>query len=191
MADLLTLDPASNTGWCLSPPFREVMRIRIGSWRVPKDSTTQQKCSFLAVNLNKLLSENEVMYAAVEIPNANMGSRKVTKKTPLGFEQEVEMTGNAKTQNQLWAIHGAMIAVLSCWGIPYRTIAPRTWRTALGIPGGDDAPAECKRRLEKHGVHVPNKDAAEAGGIQYWLQNHYRRFMAEDEALAKMAGRST
>ncbi len=166
------------------------MRIRLGSWRCPDKATTQEKCAFLAVNLTALLSENEVMFAAVEVPNANMGKRKVTKVTPLGFEHDVELTGNAKTQNQLWAIHGALIGVLACFGIPYRTIAPPVWRKALGIAGGEDSPAECKRRLEKHGVHVANKDQAEAGGIQFWLQNHYRRFMAEDAAIAKMQRRA-
>lgn len=175
----------------MSPPFREVERIRVGSWQLPMGATIQLKVQVLTRQLVQLCQSEKVGYAAVETPMAAPRKRReITKQTPLGFEKVVVSDGDTKSQNQLWAIHGAIIAVLSAFGIPHRAVGVKEWRAEVlqnGNISGDDAKRVCREKLEARNVYVPNVDAAEAGGILFWLQGRYRRFLAEDEALRRSA----
>lgn len=188
--ELLSLDPATSCGWGLSPPFREVERIRVGSWQLPPGAAIQVKVATLTQRLIKLCQTEKIGYAAIEIPLESRGKREIVKQTPLGFEKVTVAGGSRGSTNQLWAIHGACIAVLSAFGIPFRAVGVKEWRADVlgnGNMSGDDSKRLCREKLEARNVMVPNVDAAEAGGVLFWLQRHYRRFIAEDAALRKAA----
>lgn len=191
MGELLGLDPATRLGWALSPPFREVERIRVGSWQAPTGAPTHEKCAALAGHLADLCRSTRIIYAAIEVPMSSPPRmRKVAKQTPLGIEVEEVAAGSLHAQNVLWAIHGAVVAILASFGIPFRTVSVPTWRAEVlgnGRMKNDEAKRLCKERLEARGVHVPNLDAAEAGGLLFFAQRHYRRWQAEDEALRRSA----
>ncbi|MCW5697338.1 MAG: hypothetical protein KIS96_11485 [Bauldia sp.] len=175
----------------MSPPFREVERIRVGSWQLPAGAPTHEKCAALAGHLNNLCRTTAIGYAVLELPmSAPPARRKVVKETPLGLQVEEVAAGSIQAQTILWSLHGAAVAVLASWGVPFRTVAVSTWRKDVlgsGRLKNDEAKRLCREKLEARGVHVPNIDAAEGGALMIYAQRHYRRWQAEDEALRRSA----
>lgn len=191
MAELLGLDIATRAGWGLSPPFREVERIRVGSWQLPTGAPTHEKCAALASHLTDLCRKTTIIYAAIEAPmSAPPPRKKVMRKTALGIEVEEVAAGSLQAQNVLWGLHGAAVAILGMFGIPYRVVAVSTWRAEVlgsGRIKNVDAKRLCKAKLEARGVHVQNTDSAEGGALMIYAQRHYRRWQAEDAALGRSA----
>lgn len=182
---LLALDPATRTGWALTP--KDKTRIECGSWKADDEAKTiGEKCADLARQIDGFLKRWPVSYALVEVPimvPPRQTKRQVT--TPLGMDvEETVSAGSVKAQAMLWAIHGMVMSQLGLRNIPVRTISPATWRKGLfGKAHGmqaEQVKKRCKAELERDGVRVPNLDAAEAGMMAIYLRQHLDRWLIED-----------
>jgi len=187
---LLSLDPSTRTGYALCEPFTGRPVIRCGSWHAPKGEDTYRS-RFLGRELIRLLKEEQITRAAIEIPMAvPPAPRKVQKVTALGFETVMETQGSVQTQNLLNGIHHVLCFTLAMYRIPFHRVGVKEWRKhTLGngnIPGAESK-KRCKSLLESMGVYVANQDEAEAGGILLWLNGHERRFREEDALRARAA----
>lgn len=186
-----TIDGATRTGWAVASATSGVPRMRVGSWQAPPGSSTRQKIDFHRERLVKFIREEGIGYFFVEQPTFGVTEKEVTIQTPIGFEKKTKLSGQAGVQNELWALHGAFIAIIGAFNIPYRTALAVSWRAGLwrgeGRMGGDEAKRRCKEMLAKHDIYCPNKDAAEAGAMAFYANLMLRRWQAEDELLARRA----
>jgi hypothetical protein len=179
---LLSLDIAKRTGWGLCEPSPRPS-IRLGSWQLG-DGVIQDRCHVLARKIIATIRSEGVTYAIIETPQSGVGEREVIEETKLGFERKRKLFGSIGTQTQLWALHGAAVAILGAMKVPYRTVSPATWRKGVfgnGRMPGTEAKRKSRELLEGMGVVVPNYDAAEAGALAIFANAHLRHWQAEDE----------
>lgn len=196
--ELLAIDPGSQTGWALSPPYREVVRIRLGSWEIPKGKSVpiNEKRGWLRYHLSELLDREPVGYAAVEQPD--MGVRSARRRAgggkglPLDDAPEPEKGsgGDIRSTIILWSLFSTITTVLELRGIHYRAVPVKTWRKEIlgnGNISGEESKRICRERLEARDVRVRNVNQAEAGGLLHYLDRFHRRWQDEDEALRRSA----
>lgn len=165
--------------------------MRVGSWQATPNSYTREKIDLLGANLVRFIREERIGFFFVEQPISGIGEKEVTVKTPIGFEKQMKLQGQASTQSELWAIHGALIAIIGAFRIPYRTGLAVSWRAGLwrgeGRMAGDEAKRRCKELLDKHDIYCRNKDQAEAGGMLFYANLMLKRWQQEDELRARQA----
>lgn len=145
----------------------------------------------LAAHLVKLTGEEQIAYVGIEIPISDVHAAEVVEETEFGLMKRRKVFGSVKAVAQLWAYHGAIVAIVSSLGIPYRAEAVRTWRAAVWKGGGNMKKAvaveKCRTLCHQFEIHAPNDDARTAAAMMFWLNASYRHFTAEDALRARVA----
>lgn len=183
---LLALDPAAvRTGYALSEPWSSGRpRMKLGSWRLDNNRTIQERVGDAQQHLRGVLDQVEVAYAFVEIPMSGISEREVIVEGRMGPEKVMKRSGDIRTQNQLWAMHGAVCAILAAFEIPYRYDGPKTWRKSVFSNGNmkaKEAVAHCRDLCTKLDVYAANDDERSAAAMMVYLNGHLRRWQLEDQ----------
>lgn len=186
--ELAAFDPATRTGWAVGPAFHGNTRpnFEVGSWQLPEKSPVHECCEHLAAHAVLFFGRHKVEFVAIEVPQSGLHEKEQVIDGPMGPEKIKKPVGNIKTQNRLWAYHGALVAVVSSLRIPYRVVSVGEWRKSVFGKwhiSSEEAKDGCKQLLYNCRIHCANADAAEAGGIFFYLNGHYRRWLQEDDIL--------
>lgn len=117
--------------------------------------------------LRPMLVSHGVQHMAIEEPLRSDLKRREADGT------ETALT-NMRTYLRLYGLRGHAIEVARSLNIPCEEINQSTWRKAfLGNGRGDKDMAMAQCKLLRW--NVPNKDAAEACGVAFWLAGHLRQ----------------
>jgi len=179
---MLCLDISTNCGWAYGVPWSGVPRMVVGTWKLPKGATHQQRSHAIARELAGFLRGQPVDIAGIEIPQKGMAPRIVKTVGEMGDEFSTIKGGTLDSQNLLWSLNGAAQAVFAINSIPVRDIGVKEWRKDIfgnGNIKGDESKRRSKAELIRYGIDVSNQDEAEAGMMLVWLNNRRRRVMLE------------
>jgi Holliday junction resolvasome RuvABC endonuclease subunit len=183
MAVIVAIDGATRSGVAVAEPSSGIPKMELFTWQAPEKRPIQEKIEYLVEHLIRLIGNIQVLYAAVEIPQSGIGSRRTYVETPDGIQINYKLGGNAGTQAQLWAMHGAYVGVLHSHDIQYRGVGVREWRKAIlgnGNMKKDEAKKASRDMCFRLGIDAKNNDTAEAAMILLYANGNYRRWLVED-----------
>lgn len=156
------LDVATRTGLAIMDGDR---LLHVEAFR-PKGKEDHEIFQGFRTWLRPLLISHGVEHAAVEEPLRS----DLKRRNPDGTEEALT---NMRTYLRLYGLRAHAIEICAALNIPCEEVNQATWRKAfLGNGRGDKdmALAQCKLLRWP----VPNKDAAEACGVAWWLGGHLR-----------------
>lgn len=126
--------------------------------------------------LQSWLIEHEIHRVAIEaVIVSNTTRTKTVVDTSADFAgqalRKVEVAGTSLDAiYRIYGLNFVAATVCSRLGIPCEFVAQTTWRKAfLGNGRPKDAKDEAVRQCRRLGIDVSSKDAAEAAGILWWL----------------------
>jgi Holliday junction resolvasome RuvABC endonuclease subunit len=184
MAVIIAIDGATRSGVAVAEPSSGIPKMELFTWQAPEKRPIQEKIEYLVDFLECLIAKDKVLYAAIEIPQSGIGSKRTFVETPDGIKANYALGGNAGTQAQLWAMHGCFVGVLHSRQIPYRGIGVKEWRKAILGNGNikkDDAKKASVEMCFRLGFNPKNKDQAEAAMILLYANGNYRHWLLEDQ----------
>jgi hypothetical protein len=156
------LDVATRTGLAI---FDGEKLIHVEAFR-PAGKEDPEIFHGFRVWLRAILVAHEVQHAAMEEPLRS----DLKRREPDGTETALT---NMRTYLRLYGLRGHVREICYALNIPCEEVNQSSWRKAfLGNGRGDKdmAMAQCKLLRWP----VPNKDAAEACGVAWWLNGHIR-----------------
>lgn len=170
---ILGLDAAQHTGWALYDTGASPSAIRVGVLKAVGDDY-EHKSASLGFALMKLIKGDRPDFIVIEMPIRSQPARQVRKVKFMGEEQVEEASGSGLnaviSSNQMV---GAVCAVVGCYGIPFETVAPVTWRKqflGFGTNKGwqrKDWKKAVRDRCAQKKIVVTNDDQADAVGIAF------------------------
>jgi Holliday junction resolvasome RuvABC endonuclease subunit len=116
--------------------------------------------------LRPMLIAHRVEHAAIEEPLRS----DLKRRNPDGTEEALT---NMRTYLRLYGLRAHAIEVFRSLNIPWNEVNQSSWRKAFLANGRADKDAAV-RQCQLLRWPVPNKDAAEACGVAWWLAGHIR-----------------
>lgn len=168
MTIVIAFDPAKVTGWALFDTSRDFSAIRCGAFEMPKNADEYYTADQLGLKVKAFVREIKDQHG--RLPDFAVLEQQIQAQVKSASGQS--FAGSIYP----WIATSAITATLACFGIPYATIMPSTWRKSffgqsfkppVDAKGKKDWKKAAIAECERLGINLPRTkaladDAAEA-----------------------------